>query len=135
MSRGFAIARPTTRGSLLARFVLRDGKPEFVTGDEGERHYTFDLIFEPEGGGAVESVTYMLDEETYHDPIRLAEQTGRRFTTRTTSYGDYLVVAQVETEDGFDAVSGMLSELLRRGHPDAAGHPAITRAISDIASN
>jgi len=135
MSRGFVTPRPTARGTLLARFVLRDGRPEAVTGDEGERHYTFDLIFEPADGSDVESVTYVLDEETYHDPIRLAEQAGRRFTTRTTTYGDYLVVAKVETADGFDAVSGMLSELLRRGHPDADRHPAIAQAISDIASN
>src|SRR5262245_16351504 len=120
-------------GQLVARFVRdKDGKPEFFEDTTGLKHYRIDLSFEPAPAKGVEGVTFFLDA-SYHDPVRLVDKEVN-FTERISSYGDFPVIAKVETDD-FSTVSGTLAKLLRRGHPDADKNPALSQAIADIASH
>ena len=121
-------------GRLVARFVLDgNGRPEFTRDKNGRKHYDVDLVFEPARASNVEAATFFLDESTYHDPIRLVDR-DVNFTERISSYGDFPVIAKVETDD-FPTLTGTLHHLLRRGHPEAVQTPEIAAALADIAEN
>lgn len=135
MSRGIIADRVSDLGTIFARFVLDGNQPRHTADDDGLKHYWIDLCFEPKPGARVESVIFVLDEDTYEDPIRLADaRTG--FRARISSYGDFAVTAKIETDSEFRSRSDILSDLLRRGHQsDAVPSPAVTSAIKDIEDN
>lgn len=120
-------------GRITAHFVLdKSGRPQFIE-KNGRKHYWIDLAFDPGGDKEVRAVTFLLDPDTYSDPVRLVES-HQGFTERITSYGDFPVIAQYESDD-FHTVTGTLGKLLRSGHPEANTSPDIARAISEIISN
>lgn len=121
-------------GKLIARFVTDPaGRPEFTKDKDGLKHYWIDLVFEPARSADVEGVTFVLDQNTYHDPIRLVDA-DTDFTERISSYGDFPVIAKVEADD-FATLTGTLHHMLRRGHPESERTPEISAALADIAKN
>jgi hypothetical protein len=136
VSTGVLSRKSIAYGTLQARFVLDDNHcPKFSS--ENPKHYWIELIFACADKVAVESVSFVLDESTYTDPIRQASlTTDRKFVSTITSFGDYTVVAKVETGNEFLTISGALSQLLRRGHEsELSANPQIAIAITDIFNN
>lgn len=116
---------------LAANFILDgDGKPLFSESG-GHRHYAITLAVKNVPSSAY-GATFELDP-TYYDPIRSASPTGGVAEIETTSYGDYIVTARLNSKEKAPALRTSLSRALRETHAD--GGPAFEKALRDIMEN
>ena len=98
----------------------------------GRKHYgiRFSVDGAPEDAFAV---IYLL-HETYYDPVREV-RTAPEFAEGTTSYGDYIVRADINRSNGSTEVaSAWLSDALKERYRDTSD-PRIKQAIADIENN
>lgn len=119
----------SSKSNLIAKFALdSDGKPRFIERG-GLKHYMIRLGVEgaPEDAYAV---TYKLDP-SYYDSLREVRKAEDNFQEELTSYGDYVVQADVRSKERVEAIATNLSQALHRGHQEAST-PEIESAIKDI---
>ena len=115
--------------NLVARFKLdRSGQPEMLQSG-GTTHYKIRIGVESPPDDTY-AVTYRL-HDSYYNPLRESRDKEARFEEELTSYGDYLVRADVRTLHRVESLAGSLSEALRRGHREDS-NPAIIHAIDEI---
>jgi hypothetical protein len=123
---------------LRAQLQLDDGQPTFfeMEDEEGRSVASFhiDLILEAKPGSPkVQRVTFVLDD-TYEEPLRRARRERTEFAAEITSYGEFAVLAKIETEDEVYAEVGWLSDLLEKGH-EGRSSTFIRNALELIRAN
>ena len=114
---------------IVAEFEFdEDGKPVRIESG-GMQHYRIRLKVTDAPADAY-AVTYHLDP-TYHEPVREARNEASGFEEELTSYGDYVVRAQIRSKTGVSAVATPLSLALEKTY-SSNDSPAIVHALSYI---
>jgi len=80
------------------------------------------------------AVNYELDRATYDDPIRESFDKTKQFRIKTTSYGDYLVVARIRSQLCPTTLKTTLYQALKSNYPSPVD-PAIDAALANIRNN
>jgi hypothetical protein len=96
------------------------------------------LILKSANRKAINWVIYRLDESSYAEPVRPAENRKDDFRETISSYGDYLVTASVQIGPERFVQKAWLSELLRAGHEtdlSSSSCSSIQQALQDIEAN
>src|SRR5262245_6356491 len=115
------MTNPTNPFEVKARFRLdANGLPESITTTKKGKTlpaYRIALIVRPSTTTVpIQNVTFFLDP-SYYDSVREArKQEDGSFEVEITSYGDYTLVAQVQSDGLMRAETAKLSDLLKRGH-------------------
>jgi hypothetical protein len=126
------------KGELKARFQLdENGVPLCEIDDATElRHYDIDLSLEAPAAMArqIDSVTYLLDAETYSDPVAASNDRDNNFTLEISSYGDLEVEVTVQMGKHTYTQLALLSSLLEAGHAGDSS-PAIRQALDYVKSH
>jgi hypothetical protein len=133
MAKTTSVAKRKVAGKLLATFEMNGDRPDYDDVN-GVKHYWINIRFEPTEKDSVDRVTFTLDENTYEDPIIVADRE-MDFTDTISSYGDYFVTAKIESQDEFFSAGAWLSDMLKAGYPDAEPSAPIGLAIADIEQN
>jgi hypothetical protein len=122
-----------TEPAITARFILDDqGRPRFEESPDGLRHY--ELALEVKNAPAeAYGATFELDP-TYYDPVRSVrpDETGA-LRLETTSYGDFVLTAQLNAKSPALPLRTSLARALRQSHPNPDA--AVQRALRDIADH
>jgi len=115
--------------AIKATFILDDkGRPKEVTAG----NYAIRIHVEnfPED---THRVTYQL-HPTYYDPLRDVRERSTSFSEDLTSYGDYVIQAQVRTKDHSIVSTRRLADALRETHGES-DDPMVKKALEDIEKN
>lgn len=99
---------------LRAEFELDSDKKPKVARTGKLPHYTIKLMVD-DAPKDTYAVTYKLDR-TYYDPIRESRDRSGGFAELVTSYGDYVVTANVRTKSGSTVISVPLSSALEKSY-------------------
>lgn len=122
------------RGKLKARFQLdADGDPLYVE-DDGLRHYQLELTLESPRAAEIDSVTYILDDPTYYDPVAQSDDSDNDFREEITSYGDFQVLVRVQIGGHEYEQRAWLSNMLEEGYADQTT-PSVRNALNRIKAN
>ena len=117
---------------IVAKFNLNsDGMPSFSLDKAGRRHFVviFDIRNAP---SEVIAVKYTL-HPTYYDPVRtIPRGAGGGFPLKTTTYGDYVIQAELLSSRRSVLLSALVSEALR---VDSSEGNKFEEELSLIASN
>jgi len=117
------------RPEIKATFELDDhGDPVAIKrGDLNHYRIRLNLENAPEDTYAV---TYTL-HESYYEPVREARDKANKFEEDLTSYGDFVIQAQVRTREGIITTTVPLSTALAESH-DEQITAKIESALLDI---
>jgi hypothetical protein len=123
-----------TNTQLGAMFIMdENGVPKYEKVG-GHKHYFIKLFIDGAPKDA-QKTTYTL-HETYFDPIRDVSRDDGKFVEPITSYGDYIIKANVLTPDGRQVVNRSLSDALRSSYShDNISPLTIETALKDIENN
>jgi hypothetical protein len=114
---------------ICAEFQLDEKGRPIATTRNNLKHYKIRLFMEsvPQDTYAV---TYKL-HESYYNPTREVRRGNPKFEELITSYGDYIVKAEVRGKKSFDLEAVELSQALKESYgPNLAG--PIREAIDEI---
>lgn len=120
---------------LIARFAPdKDGKPSFVSTEDGRRHYKVEFALE-ETPPDVYAATFEL-HPTYYDPVRTVRpEPDGKVALQTTAYGDYDLKVRLRTKEGVQVVNANLVEALKRGESAESDQPGVLEALSYLADH
>ncbi len=121
-----------TKPKIRAEFGLDPNHNPIAIAAGDKIHYTIRLFMENVPEDAQE-VIYQLDE-TYYNPTREIRRDQEGFRENITSYGDYVVKAQIRRKTYSDLVTAYLSEALRETYGDTPSD-AIQKAIEQVEKN
>ena len=123
------------QGRLYARFQLdADGAPDFEEDEDRLRHYIISLFLHSPNAADIVDVTYVMDDETYVDPIGYSKDGDNDFREQITSYGEVPIIVRVNMGKGVFQQLAWLSNMLENGH-SGKSNSAIRVAINRLKTN